>query len=123
MSEHIMGTHLAEEPAKENSDNLKTEQALHNVTSGQTTTVIDKKSVIDWSDVSAAVKVEYLSDSDKSPSIKEEPSSDNEDDELSENEDSDFQMEDEEELSEDNNLHKVLTAGQRANDSTDSKRN
>ena len=71
----------------------------------------------------SAVKVEYLSDSCKSPSIKEEPCSDNEDDELSENEDSDFQMEDEEELSDDNNLHKVLTAGQRANDSTDSKRN
>ena len=119
MSEHIMGTCSTEEPAKENGDNLKT---IQEVTSGQTTTVIDKESVIDWSDVSA-VKVEYLSDSDKSPSIKEEPSSDNEDDELSENEDSDFQMEDEEELSEDNNLHKVLTAGQRANDSTDSKRN
>ena len=109
MSEHIMGTQSAEEPAKENSDNLKTEQVLHKVTSGQTATVIDKKSVIDWSDVSAAVKVEYLSDSGKSPSIKEVPCSDNEDDELSDVEDSDFQMEDEDELSNDNNSHKVLT--------------
>ena len=108
MSEHIMGTQSAEKPAKENSDNLKTEQALHNLTSGQATTVIDRKSVIDWSDMSA-VKVEYLSDSGKSPSIKQEPCSDNENDELSENEDSDFQMEDEEELSDDNNSHKVLT--------------
>ena len=108
MSEHIMGTQSAEEPAKENSDTLKTEQALHKVTSGQTATVIDKKSVIDWSDVSA-VMVEYLSDSGKSPSIKEVPCSDNEDDELSDVEDSDFQMEDEDELSNDNNSHKVLT--------------
>ena len=97
---------------------MKTEQGLHKVTSGQTTTVIDRKSVIDWSDMSA-VKMEYLSDSGKSPSIKQEPWSDNEDDELSDVEDSDFQMEDEEELSDDNNSHKVLDITIVQNNSTE----